>query len=89
MPTPHRTQQNLHVHGFASERDEDLRLTAREREVLAWVARGKTNPEIAQLLWITPGTVRKHLDNIFGKLNVHTRTAAAVRFLGLSDSRND
>jgi DNA-binding CsgD family transcriptional regulator len=62
--------------------DERSMLTAREREILAWVARGKTNPEIARALWISPATVRKHLANVYEKLGVHTRTAAAVHFLG-------
>ena len=61
-------------------------LTAREREVLAWVARGKTNSEIAQLLWLAPSTVRKHLENVYSKLGVGTRTAAVTRFLGLLDA---
>jgi DNA-binding CsgD family transcriptional regulator len=58
-------------------------LTAREREVLGWVVQGKTNPEIAEILWVAPCTVRKHLENVFVKLGVHTRTAAATRFLGV------
>lgn len=53
-------------------------LTGREAEVLSWVARGKTNREIARLLVISPHTVRKHLENIFEKLEVRTRTAAAA-----------
>jgi DNA-binding CsgD family transcriptional regulator len=53
-------------------------LTHREREILDLVAEGKTNAEIAQRLWVAPGTVRKHLDNIYAKLGVHTRTAAAL-----------
>jgi DNA-binding CsgD family transcriptional regulator len=64
---------------------ERTMLTAREREILGWVARGKTNPEIARVLWISPGTVRKHLENVYDKLGVHTRTAAAARFLGFDD----
>jgi DNA-binding CsgD family transcriptional regulator len=64
---------------------ERTMLTAREREILGWVARGKTNPEIARVLWISPGTVRKHLENVYAKLGVHTRTAAAARFLGFDD----
>jgi DNA-binding CsgD family transcriptional regulator len=68
------------------ERQEGIRLTRREREVLAWVARGKTNAEIAQLLWLAPSTVRKHLENVYSKLGVRTRTAAVVRFLGLLDA---
>ena len=51
-------------------------LTPREREVLALVADGKTNAEIARQLWISPGTVRRHLENAYAKLGVHTRTAA-------------
>jgi DNA-binding CsgD family transcriptional regulator len=54
-------------------------LTARERDVMRCVAAGKTNAEIAQLLWITPGTVRKHLENVYGKLGVNSRTAALAR----------
>jgi DNA-binding CsgD family transcriptional regulator len=65
------------------ERVAEVPLTAREREVLAWVARGKTNGEIAELLWLAPSTVRKHLENVYGKLGVSTRTAAAARFLRL------
>ncbi len=66
--------------GTASEK-----LTPREREVLALVAEGRTNAEIASTLWISPLTVRRHLENIFGKLDVHTRTAAAV---ALRDDRS-
>jgi DNA-binding CsgD family transcriptional regulator len=68
------------------ERHEEVHLTAREREVLAWVARGKTNMEIARLLWLAPSTVRKHLENVYAKLGVNTRTAAVARFLGLLDA---
>jgi hypothetical protein len=53
--------------------------------VLALVASGKTNGQIARELWLSPGTVRKHLENAFAKLGVHTRTAAAKRFLELAD----
>jgi DNA-binding CsgD family transcriptional regulator len=68
------------------ERERDTLLTAREREVLAWVARGKTNAEIARLLWLAPSTVRKHLENVYAKLGVKTRTAAVARFLGLLEA---
>jgi len=51
----------------------------------AWVARGKTNPEIARLLWLAPSTVGKHLENVYAKLGVKTRTAAVARFLGPID----
>jgi DNA-binding CsgD family transcriptional regulator len=68
------------------ERTDDVLLTAREREVLAWVARGKTNAEVARLLWLAPSTVRKHLENVYAKLGVNTRTAAVASFLGLIDA---
>ena len=58
-------------------------LTAREREILVLVMGGYRNREIAEILWITPATVRKHLENVFAKLGVHTRTAAVARFLGV------
>ena len=67
------------------EKRDAVGLTAREREVLAWVARGKTNPEIARLLWLAPSTVGKHLENVYAKLGVKTRTAAVARFLGPID----
>ena len=54
------------------------RLTSREREILDLVAEGRTNAQIAERLWLSPGTVRKHLDNVYAKLGVHTRTAAAA-----------
>ena len=53
-------------------------LTRREQEVVVLVAEGKTNAEIARQLWISPGTVRRHLENVYAKLGVHTRTAAAA-----------
>ncbi len=52
-------------------------LTRRETEVLAWVAEGKTNPEIAAILGLSPRTVGNHLARIFARLGVETRTAAA------------
>ena len=54
------------------------RLTPREREILDLVAEGRTNAEIAERLWVSPLTVRKHLENVYAKLGVHTRTAAAA-----------
>ena len=58
-------------------------LTKREREVLSWVAVGNKNAETAVILWLAPSTVRKHLENVYAKLSVGTRTAAVARFLGL------
>jgi DNA-binding CsgD family transcriptional regulator len=54
-------------------------LTERETEILRWVARGKTNREIASILFVSPHTVRKHLEHAYEKLGVHTRTAAVAR----------
>lgn len=54
-----------------------LGLTRREAQVLAWVAQGKTNGETASILGVSPRTVQKHLERIFIKLGVETRTAAA------------
>jgi DNA-binding CsgD family transcriptional regulator len=62
-----------------SEHETDHDLTERETEILAWVARGKTNKEIAVLLVVSPHTVRKHLERTYEKLRVHTRTAAVER----------
>jgi len=53
-------------------------LTAREAEVLYWVAQGKTNRDIAAILELSPRTVHKHLEHVFAKLGVETRTAAAA-----------
>jgi DNA-binding CsgD family transcriptional regulator len=57
-----------------------LGLTAREREILALVAQGQTNAQVAATLWISPATVGKHLENAYPKLGVSNRTAA-VRVL--------
>ncbi len=55
-----------------------LRLTLRESEVLYWVVKGKTNRDIGDILGTSPATVKKHLERIFEKLGVETRTAAAA-----------
>jgi len=51
-------------------------LTNRETEVLSWVAKGKTNKDIGDILGLSPRTVNKHLEHIYEKLGVETRTAA-------------
>ena len=51
-------------------------LTPREMDVLAWIARGKTNRDIAEILGMSPRTVNKHLEHIFVKLGVETRAAS-------------
>lgn len=59
-----------------------FRLTGREAEVLHWVAQGKTNRDIGDILGTSPRTVHKHLEHVFAKLGVETRTAAAAMALG-------
>lgn len=53
-------------------------LTLREAEVLLWIAHGKANKEIADILEMSPRTVNKHLEQIFNKLLVEKRTSAAT-----------
>jgi DNA-binding CsgD family transcriptional regulator len=57
-------------------------LTPREREVVGWVAAGKTNAQIATIVGASVRTVAKHLERVFEKLGVETRTAAAMRVAG-------
>lgn len=60
-------------------------LTPREMEVLSWVAKGKTNRDIGEILGTSPRTVNKHLEHIFEKLGVETRAAAAALASGRFD----
>jgi pimeloyl-ACP methyl ester carboxylesterase/DNA-binding CsgD family transcriptional regulator len=70
--------------GEFSDRGAAAVLSARERDVLQWVTRGKTNAEIATALYISESTVRKHLQNSYKKLGVSSRTAA----IALLSTRN-
>ena len=54
-------------------------LTAREREVLDLIAKGRNNAEIARLLYLSPKTVRNHISNVFAKLQVADRSQAIIR----------
>jgi DNA-binding CsgD family transcriptional regulator len=67
------------------ERQEDmatlaseLHLTLRQSEVLHWVAEGKSNGEIGTIIGCTANTVKAHLKEIFQRLGLHSRTAAAA-----------
>ena len=53
-------------------------------QVLAWLAHGKTDAEIAAFLGTSPRTVHKHLEHIYVKLGVETRTAAVMRGFGMA-----
>ena len=73
----------------AARRRDDPRdaLSAREREVLALMAEGRSNAGIARRLWVTAGTVEKHVSSILTKLNLqegdddHRRVLAVITFL--------
>jgi DNA-binding CsgD family transcriptional regulator len=79
---PHLTlirRQHLRLAGAGFETPAaSALLRPREREILRLVAAGMTNREIGAVLFIAPGTVRKHLDNIYAKLGVRSRAQAAL-----------
>ena len=66
------------------EFSSEFGLTVREAEVLSWLSKGKTNRDIAQILGLSPRTVDKHLEQIYAKLGVENRTAAAAIATGLT-----
>jgi LuxR family maltose regulon positive regulatory protein len=76
-PSPARPQ----VQATAADHEQ---LSPRELEVLTLVAMGLTNPEIANKLVISPGTVKRHTINIYNKLGVHNRTQAVTRARALN-----
>jgi DNA-binding NarL/FixJ family response regulator len=63
----------------ATPASDGAQLTEREREILALLARGASNREISETLYIAGGTVKNHLSNILGKLGVRDRTQAALK----------
>ena len=63
---------------LTQERLQTLGLTPREAEVMAWVAQGKSNSDIATILVSSPRTIAKHIEHVFAKLNVESRTAAVA-----------
>jgi DNA-binding CsgD family transcriptional regulator len=69
------------ISGADGRRQGELRelLTARELEILQWIARGRTTREIAAVLVVSPHTVRKHVEHILEKLGVRTRSEAVAR----------
>ena len=73
-------------------RDEEilsqrLKITAREGEVLLWLAHGKANRDIAEILGLSSRTVDKHLEQVYTKLGVENRTAAAARAMKIISER--
>lgn len=71
------------IAGGGENQDEMLRqhfgLTRRESEVLLWIARGKSNRDIADILGLSPRTVNKHLEQVYVKLGVENRASAAIK----------
>jgi DNA-binding CsgD family transcriptional regulator len=80
--TPHLVQLYRRAADRKTAAGDSRGLTPREREVMSLVATGKTNQEIARTLWLSPNTVRSHLENVYEKLGVGNRTAAAARLFG-------
>ena len=71
------------MHSFQENgetRKSETQLTEREEQVLAYVAKGYINKEIASALSVSLETVRSHLKNVYEKLHVRSRTEAAMRF---------
>jgi len=76
---PNLAEYHVAVHADTPpEFSSELGLTTREGEVLSWLSKGKTNRDIAQILGLSPRTVDKHLEQIYSKLGVENRTAAAA-----------
>ncbi len=74
------------MHEKSNQDEQHSPLTEREREILEWVAKGKTNREISELLYISENTVKNHLKNILQKLHMQnrvqlTRYAIKMKFL--------
>jgi len=80
--SPHIARKVVqYFHQLGPARHDTETLTDREREVLEQLAKGYLYKEIAESLGIGVETVRRHLTNIYGKLHVHTRTEAAVKYM--------
>lgn len=80
--------RQLHGEALAQEAARQVpALTRREADVLGWLACGKTDKDIAMLLDLSPRTVHKHLEHIYAKLGVETRTAAVMRAAAFATTR--
>jgi transcriptional regulator EpsA len=78
-----RTQVNWQAQGHGVKRTEAGLVTVREREVLEWIYRGKSNIEVGMILGISPLTVKNHVQKILRKLDVLNRTQAVGKALAL------
>lgn len=63
------------------KKQRSVKLSPREKEILQWVAVGKTDREIAEIMSLSPNTIRNHVENIKVRINAPNRTAAAVKAL--------
>ena len=77
------------VDGTKRAEEMDCDLTEREREVMHWVAGGKTNPEIASILDISAFTVKNHMQRVFKKLEVTNRAQAVSKIMPLINNVQD
>jgi LuxR family maltose regulon positive regulatory protein len=75
----HRAEAVSSAATMQAESNEIESLSPRERDVLECIAQGFSNTEIAEKLYISIGTVKWHVNNIFGKLDVKSRTQAVIR----------
>jgi len=82
-------RRRLGAAAAAFDPDATDRLTRRECEVMLWVADGLSNAEIARVLVVERCTVRKHLENIYEKLGVRSRTAALARLRNADGGTNE
>lgn len=73
-----RVSETLSTQDRVGDCSAYVELTPREREIVELVAEGKTNAQVATLLWVAPSTVKKHLEHVYEKLGVGGRTAAAA-----------
>jgi DNA-binding CsgD family transcriptional regulator len=77
-------RRSLPIEAFS---DTGRQLTARERDIVSWLAGGHTDRQIASQLGLSHRTVHKHLEHVYRKLGVASRTAAVVCVAGLFDRR--
>ena len=84
---PHQSSAHLGTQvASAPAVAEEFNLTQREVEILQWVSKGKTNPEIALILHISSFTVKNHMQRLFQKLNVTNRAQAVSKLMPLASN---